>query len=87
MKPKKERCLVCGHDGSYQPLDYEHVLTRGSHPELKDEPRNIMVLCRRCHILKGNKGVKFMADHFPQYKSWLISNGWYICELTNKWRL
>ena len=86
-RPKKDRCLVCGHDGSYQPLDHEHVLTAKARPDLVEDERNIMVLCRRCHILKGTKGVSFMADNFPQYKNWLIAKGFTFVEHEKKWRL
>lgn len=86
-KYKKARCEACGHDGSFHPLDIDHVLTYKAHPELAEDPKNLMTLCRLCHSVKGNKGVAFMSERFPSVKSWLISNGWYICELTNKWRL
>lgn len=32
------------------------------------------------------KGTAFMAKEFPAIEAWLLKNGWYICELTNKWK-
>lgn len=86
-KYKKSRCEVCGHDGSFHPLDVDHVLTYAAHRELANDPRVLMTVCRSCHTLKGWKGINFMADKFPQYKNWLLMNGYYKCELTGKWRL
>lgn len=45
-----EKCFYCGT--TYYAaggLDRHHVYRRSTHPELIDDPRNIMLLCRRDH--------------------------------------
>ena len=86
-KFKESFCVACGHNGSFYPLDVDHVITFKSHPELAYTKGNLMTLCRKCHTLKGQKGTDYMANKFPSVKEWLIKNNWYKCELTNKWRL
>lgn len=41
------RCALCG---ATEALDVDHILKRGSHPELKMSLANIRYLCRDCHI-------------------------------------
>jgi 5-methylcytosine-specific restriction endonuclease McrA len=86
-KHKKSNCQACGHSGSFYPLDIDHVLTYKAHPELQIEPRNLLTLCRKCHVLKGQKGLNYMSDNYPGVMSFLKDNGWHRCRLTNKWRL
>lgn len=83
----KDRCEACSHDGSFYPLDAEHVLTRKAHPELENDPRNVMTVCRLHHQEKNNKGISHMANKYPSYKKWLIDNGWEMCGVYKKWRL
>jgi len=78
-------CVPCGHDGSFYPIDREHVLTKKAHPELKDCPQNLMDCCRMCHIEKGMRGVVHMANKYPNYKKWLIDHGWQFNEFLKKW--
>lgn len=49
-----EKCAICGVTGL--PLDVDHKLKRGSHPELKYELTNLQLLCRACHDRKDNQG-------------------------------
>jgi hypothetical protein len=86
-KFKQKYCLVCGHDGSYHPLDPDHVATQKARPDLIDNPKNIMTLCRLHHTMKGAKGISFMCEKFPVYKQWLLDNGWTFDEFDKKWRL
>lgn len=79
----KIRCEACSHDGSFYPLDYEHTKTKGSGGT--NAEFNICVLCRKCHQLKGSRGVKWMAENYPSYRNWLIIKGWRLCEFRNKW--
>lgn len=74
-----KRCVVCNKYGA----DPDHVLTkkRGG-PDL---PHNICPLCRHHHQEKGNKGISHMAGKYIFYRNWLISNGWYYCEVRMKW--
>lgn len=73
------RCVICGKHG----CDPEHTKTKKTGgPDL---PHNISHMCRRHHQEKGNKGISHMAEKYPEYKNWLISNGWYLCDVRNKW--
>lgn len=84
-KHKKDRCTACGHNGSFYPLEIDHVKTRGSGGN--DDASNCITYCRACHILKGQKGLNYMATKFPSVKEWLISNGWEYNSFLNKWVL
>ena len=46
---------VCEHCGKPIPhpwaTNVSHILTRGSHPEMAHDPRNINILCWECHEL------------------------------------
>lgn len=84
---KETRCKACGHDGSFYPLDIDHVATFKAHPELAYDKRNLLTVCRKCHVLKGQKGTSYMAEAYPAVRNFLIANGWYYCELSKKWRL
>lgn len=82
-KFKLSECVACNHDGSFYPLDVDHIKTRGSGG--KDVKENCMTLCRRCHTIKGAKGVKFMAENYSGVRSFLLDNGWYLCKTRDKW--
>src|SRR5574343_114423 len=45
--PKGTACFECGSTG--KKLDRSHILSRGAHPELADDPENIVPHCRDCH--------------------------------------
>ena len=79
-------CVVCGESGTGK-VCYHHLLTRKARPDLTNEPRNMISVCQRHHNEFHSKGIGYMANKFPLVKEWLISNGWHICELTNKWRM
>ena len=88
MKPnynqhKLDYCIVCG---TSELLDITHVLTRGAYPEFKNEAWNCVTLSRRLHIEQHQIGLRKFAEKYPAYKNWLNENGWYICELTGKFR-
>lgn len=83
-KFKKDYCEVCKEAGtSFNPLDIDHVKTFGSGG--KNESWNLMTLCRRHHTEKGAKGISWMAENYPNYKEWLIENGWEVEGLRSKW--
>ena len=46
-------CVDCGIGGA---LDIDHVLSRGSRPDLKQDLSNIVYRCRSCHIKKTSHG-------------------------------
>ena len=81
----KDYCVCCGHNGSFYPLDYEHTKTKASGGA--DDDSNVSIMCRKCHTEKGMKGIKWMANKYPNYKKWLIDNGWEMCGVYKKWRL
>jgi hypothetical protein len=76
-------CVCCHHNGSSYLLDREHTKTRGAGGS--DEDWNVSIMCRKCHTEKGMKGINYMANKYPNYKKWLINNGWEICPLRKKW--
>ncbi len=39
-------CLRCGRRG----WDIGHILPKGRYPELKHTKKNLVTLCRRCHV-------------------------------------
>jgi hypothetical protein len=53
-------CRRCGCGGV---LHADHILTRGAHPALMDEPLNYMPLCPDCHRWKDDKR--------GEYNEWL----------------
>lgn len=78
-KARDSRCAACGKYG----CDPDHLVTKGSGGG--DLDHNIMPVCRRHHAEKGQIGMIAMSEKYPRYKNWLISHGWYICEVRNKW--
>lgn len=40
-------CPICGNQTA---TDGHHLLRRGSHPDQVDDPRNIVKICRTCHL-------------------------------------
>lgn len=83
MTLKKTNCICCGHNGSFYPLDREHTKTRGSGGD--DSESNVTIMCRRCHQMKNNKGIDWLANKFPTYKAWLLDKGWEFCDIKKKW--
>lgn len=57
-------CGMCNRWASY--LEADHILPRGSHGVLRDEPLNYMALCKTCHDWKH--------DHPAAYTEWLEAN-------------
>lgn len=49
-------CENCGKPIRYPwATNVSHILTRGAHPEMAHDPRNINVLCAECHELWEHK--------------------------------
>ena len=47
---RPHRCIECeAHLLAPHSIHFSHVRTRGSHPELEDDPDNIVLHCARCH--------------------------------------
>ena len=79
-------CICCNKSGSGL-VTYHHLLTQKARPDLKYEKAIMIPVCQQHHNMFHAKGLNYMEDNFPQVKEWLVSNNWYKCELTNKWRL
>ena len=47
--PDWYRCVLCGKAFPREILSPCHIVTRGAHPELKYEPKNIPPACYECH--------------------------------------
>ena len=83
-----DRCLACGTMGSdYNPLDPAHWLTKGSRPDLRDDPRNIMTLCRNCHMYEQEGNRINFAKKYPSVAKWLKDKGWELDKNFGKWIL
>jgi 5-methylcytosine-specific restriction endonuclease McrA len=49
---KQDKCKICGNKKS---LEMHHLKGQSSHPELKYDLNNIMILCTDCHdVVHGN---------------------------------
>jgi 5-methylcytosine-specific restriction endonuclease McrA len=79
-------CVVCKDFGPGR-VTFDHIHTKAARRDLKYEPKNLMPLCFKCHLLKGQKGINYMADNFPDYKKWLINRGWEKDTFLGKWLL
>ena len=44
-------CELCGSEA----VDISHIEAKGRRPDLKDDIRNIMAMCRFCHESTGDK--------------------------------
>ena len=87
-KFKESACVACGVSGDVATLDIDHFKTRGSRPDLVNDSRNCLTLCRFCHHVKGTIG----ADSFVRISSrrlydWLKRNGWEYDDFSCKWFL
>ncbi|GAB7012267.1 hypothetical protein JCM18549_05380 [Halolamina salina] len=69
---RDERCQACGHEGTERPLDVHHIIPvrcfrRADDAALSEahDPRNLVVLCRRCHPKADNGELEFEpgVDH------------------------
>lgn len=43
-------CVICGNPGN----DLAHLLNKQLFPEHYTEPKNLVILCRDCHVLYDN---------------------------------
>ena len=81
----REPCTICGIEGDGLVCEH-HLLTRKAFPELQNEAFNRIPVCLNHHNLFHCNQLTKIAEIFPQVKSWLINNDWYICEFSGKWR-
>ena len=47
------RCQICG---TFEKVNFHHVLSRSEYPELECEDSNVVELCRRHHFIVGHLG-------------------------------
>ena len=68
-------CVVCGEsrDGY---VTFHHILTRGAHPELQNEPYNLMPLCQAEHNEIHRLGANRFAQKYEKAAQWFKENGW-----------
>ncbi len=58
-------CIICG----MIPSDPDHVTTRGAGGD--DTAENVWPLCRKHHVERHAKGIKYMIDKYDGCKIWL----------------
>lgn len=68
-------CLHCGKVCEGSDCHGSHILSVGAHSHMEFEPRNIKVLCFRCHIYWWHKDVavagEWYKDNYPENWAWL----------------
>ena len=84
---KEGACVACGVSGDVATLDVDHFKTRGSRPDLVNDPRNCLTLCRWCHHNKGTRGADSFVKDCDNVINWLVRNGWEYDEFSGKWVL
>lgn len=64
-KSRSHYCVICGAYLGSEPHSYnfDHLLEKQSHPELKYEKRNIELLCLDCH---GSKSMSFYPGSYAK---------------------
>ncbi len=69
---RDERCRACGHEGEQRPLDVHHIVPVRRFRQASDaslaeahDPRNLVVLCRRCHPKADNGALEFESGIDP----------------------
>ena len=78
---KKEfRCIISGQRNP----DLHHVKSRKSGGA--DDDWNLCPLSRKHHTEIHQLGTTTFANKYPEFKNWLLANGWEYIELLNKWR-
>lgn len=76
---KNLRCVACNRMGA----EFHHVKTKKSGGN--DETHNLMPLDRICHTKIHKIGTTKFAEENVFIRNWLLSHGWYFCEVRNKW--
>jgi 5-methylcytosine-specific restriction endonuclease McrA len=69
---RDERCQACGHEGEDRLLDVHHSIPVRRFRQASDtalaeahDPRNLVVLCRRCHPKADNGSLTFESEIDP----------------------
>lgn len=48
-------CAWCQRKGVRARLNRHHIIQQKYAPDLRDEPRGLIILCRRCHFVLGHR--------------------------------
>jgi len=59
------RGAECAWCGSTNKVEWAHYLPQGKYPELRNDPRNGVTLCRNCHIVLGHFGDRACRVYNP----------------------
>lgn len=43
------KCPICGERFKFQDMEIHHILPWFKYPELREDPKNMVVLCTKCH--------------------------------------
>ena len=78
-----EPCVPCKKWGQGMTC-WHHMKTRGSGGS--DEDYNLISVCLECHNEFHNQGTSHMAKKYYRVMQWLEKNGWYFCDLSEKWK-
>lgn len=70
---RPHNCLTCGvHINEARAINFSHLLPKGKYPELRLDPRNVVLQCGQCHMKWHNYGnemreVKKWRSFFAKY--------------------
>lgn len=65
-------CAICGNDQG--PLEEHHIQHRSTHPDLQDDPDNILAICSRCHR-SLHDGLLKVEGHRKRFQAWRKGEG------------
>ena len=72
-------CENCGKPIRYPwATNVSHILTRGAHPEMAHDPRNISILCAQCHELYEHSTTR------DQLRMWYVEKTERVKEMLKK---
>ena len=64
----KERPNACERCGILRNLQVAHILPKGSHPRLRYQRANVLLLCFSCHFLVAHKSPLKFYEWIESYK-------------------
>lgn len=78
----KERLNKCEHCGKRSVLHISHILPKGSHPRLRYQRCNVLLLCVRCHLFWAHRNPLDFTHWVEEYKGKELFNSLRILEKT-----
>jgi len=81
-------CVCCGRK---PPSDPHHLLSRGANrgADWLNAVWNLAPLCRDHHswgpVNVHRHGIYILSETFPQFRFWLLKNGWEFDPTTKQW--